>query len=231
MKRIFVSLAALTLLAAVALPASADVLYSQRTDPALSGKWQSETSNGLLGFANQGFDNFSLATTQTINTVSWTGFLDPSFTSVNSFTINFYDDNFDTVDSPGTVGTLLASTVIAGTANQAANSTPDVGAFGVFNFSTPIDPFVATAGTTYWISIIGDPVKNSGDIFWAFSDQGDGSFDTFDGNGVTTVNANLAFTLSNGTVPEPSSLMLEGSGMIVLAGGFGRRLLARKARV
>jgi hypothetical protein len=228
MKHLLVSLAALTLLTAAALPASAGVLYSQRLDPALSGKWQSETSNGTNGF-NQGFDNFSLATTQTIDNVSWTGFLGPSSTAVNGFTISFYADNFDNSNSPGAVGTLLASTVITGNAGQAANSTPDAGPFGVFNFSSAIDPFVANAGTTYWISIVGDPSLHSGDIYWAFSDKGDGSFNTFDSNFVTTVGANLAFTLSNGTVPEPSGLVLDGSGLLVLA-GFGRRLLARSAR-
>jgi hypothetical protein len=228
MKRMFVSLAALTLLTAVTLPASAEVLFSQRLDPALSGSWQSETANGVNGF-NQAFDNFSLATTGTINTVSWTGFLHPSFSNVDGFTISIYADDFDNSDSPGAVGTLLASTVVTGNAGEAANSTPDKGAFGVFNFSTAIDPFIATAGTTYWISIVGDPSKNSGDIYWAFSDQGDSSFNTYDGNFVTSVGANMAFTLSDVTVPEPSGLVLEGSGMMVLA-GFGRRLLARKAR-
>ena len=167
MKRILVSLAALTLLSAVALPASADVLFSQELDPTLSGKWQSETANGNNGF-NQGFDNFSLTTTQMINNVSWTGFLNPDFTPVDGFTISFYEDNFDNSDSPGAVGTLLASTVISGDAGQSPNATPNVGAFGVFNFDTAITPFVATAGTTYWISIVGNPDKNSGDIYWAF---------------------------------------------------------------
>src|ERR1700754_3130903 len=99
MKRILVSLAALTLLTAAALPASAGVLYSQRTDPTLSGSWQSQTTNGTSGF-NQGFDNFSLATTDTITHVSWTGFLLPDFTPIDGFTISFYQDNFDDVDSP-----------------------------------------------------------------------------------------------------------------------------------
>ncbi len=46
MKRILVSLAALTLLTAAALPASAGALYTQPTDPTLSGSWQSQTANG-----------------------------------------------------------------------------------------------------------------------------------------------------------------------------------------
>jgi len=227
MKRILISLAA-TLLTAAALPASAGVLYSQRTDPGLSGQWQSETSNGSNGF-NQAFDDFSLSTTGTINNVSWTGFLGPSSTAIDGFTISFYADDFDTTDSPGSIGTLLASTVITGTAGQANNSTPDAHGFGVFNFNTAIDPFVATAGTTYWISIVGNPDLNSGDVYWAFSDQGDGSFNTFNNNGVAVIGTDLAFTLSNSTVPEPSGLVLGGSGLMVLA-GFGRRLLARSAR-
>ena len=44
-------------------------------------------------------------------------------------------------------------------------------------------------------------------------------------NGV--IGTDMAFTLSNTTVPEPSGLMLDGSGLLVLA-GFGRRLLAQK---
>jgi hypothetical protein len=228
MKRILVSLAALTLLTAVALPASADVLYSQRLDPALSGRWQSETSNGSNGF-NQAFDDFTLSTAAIINNVSWTGFLNPDFTPVDGFTISFYADDFDTIDSPGSVGTLLASTVITGDAGQTPNSTPDVGAFGVFNFDTAVTPFVATADTTYWISIVGNPDINSGDVYWAFSDQGDGSFITFNNNGVGVIGTDLAFTLSNSSVPEPSGLVLDGSGLMVLA-GFGRRLLARSVR-
>src|ERR1700761_8998889 len=128
MKRTLVSLAALILLTAAALPASAGVLYSQRTDPALSGSWQSETANGNNSF-NQAFDNFSLATTSTINHISWTGFLLPDFTPVNSFTISIYADNFDNSDSPGSVGTLLASTFVSGDATETPNVTPNKGAF------------------------------------------------------------------------------------------------------
>jgi hypothetical protein len=230
MKRIFVSLAALTLFTATALPASAGVLFSQGTDPTLTGRWQSETSNGSNGF-NQAFDNFSLASDGTINNVSWTGFTNPDFTPINGFTISIYADNFDNSDSPGAVGTLLASTIISGDAGQTPNATPNVGNFGVFNFSTAITPFQATAGTTYWISIVGDPAKNSGDVFWSFAapGAGDGSFNTYDGNFVTAVGTDMAFTLSNSVVPEPSGLMLDGSGLLVLA-GFGRRLLAQKLR-
>jgi hypothetical protein len=226
MKHTTVLLAALTLFAATALPASATVLYSQRTDPALSGSWVSQTANGVDGF-NQAFDDFSVGTTGTINNVAWTGFLLPDFTLINGFTISFYANNFDNTDSPGAVGTLLASTVISGDAGQAANSVPNKGPFGIFNFDSSITPFVADADTTYWISIVANPGVSSGDYRWAFSDQGDGTFNTFDGNFVGPVGTDLAFTLSNGSVPEPSSLTLAGSGMLALA-GFGRRLLFRK---
>ena len=228
MKRILVSLAALTLLTAAALPASAGVLYTQPTDPTLSGSWQSQTANGTDGFTQE-FDDFSLAATGTINNVSWTGFLGPSSTAINGFTISFYQDNFDNGGAPGAVGTLLASTTILGDAGQAANVVPDSHGFGVFNFSSSIVPFVAVEGQTYWISIVADPVKNSGDFRWAVSQKGDGTFNTFDGDFVTSVGQDLAFTLSNSAVPEPSGLMLDGTGLLVLA-GFGRRLLARTAR-
>jgi hypothetical protein len=223
MKSLSVLFAGLTLLVAAALPASADTLYSQRTDPTLSGSWQSQTANGTSGF-NEAFDNFSIATTETITNVSWTGFLLPDFGLIDDFTINFYADDFDNTDVPGNLGTLLASTPVPGGAGQTANATPNRGSFGVFNFSTAVDPFVAQANTTYWISIVADPALNAADYRWAFSDQGDGSFNSYDGNDVSSVGpANLAFTLSNASTPEPPSLVLAGSGVLAMMGaGFGR---------
>jgi hypothetical protein len=224
MKRLSVLFAGLTLLVAAALPASADTLYSQRTDPALSGSWQSQTANGASGF-NEAFDNFSLATTETVTNVSWTGFMLPDFGLIDGFTISFYADNFDNTGDPGNLGTLLGSTTITGDAGQVANAVPNKGSFGIFNFSTAIDPFVANANTTYWVSIVADPSLNSADYRWAFSDQGDGTFISFDGNDVTSIGppANLAFTLSNGSTPEPPSFVLAGSGMLAMIGvGFRR---------
>jgi hypothetical protein len=228
MMRISVLLAGLTLFAATALPASADVLYSQRTDPALSGSWQSQTANGTSGF-NQAFENFSLTSGATVTDVSWTGFLLPDFGAIDGFTISFCEDNFDNSDDPGSVGTLIGSTVISGDAGQVANAVPNHGSFGVFNFDTAITPFVADANTTYWISILADPAPGSADYFWAFSDQGDNAFNSFDGLDVSSIGpANLVFTLSNSsTAPEPSSVALTGTGMLALI-GFSRRLFARR---
>jgi hypothetical protein len=232
MKRIFVSLAALTLLTAAALPASASVLYGQPLDSGLTGRESSETATGALGFANQAFDNFSLTTTGTVNEVSWTGFLSPGFTSIHDFTISFYEDDFNNVGT-GAIGTPIigASTTITGTANQSPDTIqPDPSnGFELFDFSAAIDPFVANANTTYWISIVANPDLGSGDFYWAFSNKGDGMFEVSNNGGVGIINTDLAFTLSNTAVPEPSGLMLDGSGLLVLA-GFGRRLLARSGR-
>jgi PEP-CTERM motif len=226
MNRISALLAGLTLFVATALPASAGVLYSQRLDPSLSGSWLSQTANGTSGF-NQAFENFTLTSGATVTNVAWSGFLNPSFGTIDGFTINFYADNFNNDGAPGSIGTLLASTTITGDAGQTANAVPNKGAFGVFNFDSAITPFVVDANTTYWISIVADPDQGSADYRWAFSDQGDGSFNSFDGTDVTSIGpgVNLAFALSNASTPEPSSLTMAGTGILALA-GFARRRFA-----
>jgi hypothetical protein len=220
-KKTSVLFASFALSFSMALPACADVLYSQRTDPAASGAWTSQTANGASGF-NQAFDNFTLASAASITNVAWTGWVNPDFGKIDGFTISIYADNFDNVDVPGNVGTLLYTTTIVGDAGQTGAGSS--GRFGIFNFDADIPSFSAAGSTQYWISIVGDPDSGSADYKWAFSDQGDGTFNNFDGFDVSPITTDLAFTLSNANAtPEPSSLLLTGSGIFAVVGVVRRR--------
>jgi hypothetical protein len=218
MKLNFVLSAGLLLSSLGALPAEANILYSQPA--ANSSAWTSESSNGSNGF-NQVWDNFTLVSTATVTNVAWTGWVLPDFGIINGFTIGFYADSVDGTDhSPGA---LIYSASISGNANETRVGAHN--AYGIFDFNAPV-VFPATLGTQYWISIVANP--QSATWNWANSNGGDSSFFEDDQNGtIGPVGTDVAFTLSNATAPEPSSLALAGTGMLAVV-GMVRRRVARK---
>jgi hypothetical protein len=218
MKRFSVLFAGLLLSSFAALPAGATVLFQQSA--ANTSAWTSETSNGINGF-NQVWDNFTLAAPGNVTTVSWTGWILPSFGQINGFTISFYND--DIVDGSHVPGTLISSKSISGNANEVGVGSHN--SYGIFDFSAAV-PFAAAANTQYWISIVADPQSSTWN--WANSNGMDSSFYEDDGNGsVGPVGTDVAFTLSNTSVPEPGSLTLAGTGVLVLFGMARRRFSKR----
>ena len=218
MKRNFVMLAGLLLSSLSVLPASATVLYNQSA--ANSSAWTSETANGSNGF-NQVWDNFTLGSQVTVTDVAWTGWILPDFGIINGFTISFYDDAVDGQNH--TPGALIYSASIAGNANETRVGAHN--AYGIFDFNAPV-VFSASANTQYWISIVANP--QSATFGWANSNGGDSSFFEDDQNGtIGPVGTDVAFTLSNASTPEPSSLVLAGSGVLGLAGVARRRFLRK----
>ena len=90
-----------------------------------------------------------------------------------------------------------------------------------------ISPFVNLAAGTYWVNLA-NAVVNTGDpVYW---DENSGP-STASENSVGTIPSE-SFTIlgfcttncNNNSVPEPSSLLLMGSGILAIAGALRRRL-------
>jgi hypothetical protein len=234
-------LAASALLLGLAAPAPADVvLFTQPSDFPVSGRvgaWASQFDTGTPSLGNfaTAYDNFSVMGTGSfqVNSLTWQGgyFAPPTQGPITQFTLQFWSD------AGGKPGSVLATETIPGNANETFVGTePASGALGpdlVFNYSTNLPtPFVGTAGTQYWLSIVPDldfSSSNFGQWGWHTATGGDGtSLQDFFGTRFTNPN-DLAFTLiglSPAQIPEPTSMLVWGA--LGVAGLVGYRARKRK---
>jgi len=215
-----------------------DVLYSQ--GPNNSGdSWASQNDTNSGGFGNYAtaYDNFTLAADGTVTGVSWRGeFFNGPFDSpkgdITGFTVNFW------ADSSNAPGGLLASTFIAGAANEIL-----VGGLR-YDYSATVADFAASAGVQYWLSIVPDLGFLNGDGGAAVGDlDGDGPqwgwkpgtggdarfYQDFFGDTIER-ETDLTFTLTGKTgkaasVPD-SGVTLLYSGLAMAALALVRRRLA-----
>jgi hypothetical protein len=167
----------------------------------------SQNDIGGLGTYTIAYDNFSLGQDTAITDLHWHGgyFNGAGPVPIASFTISFFDN---AADQPG--ATLLSQT-IAGNAGETFVGNDFFGP--VFDYAVDLStPFGATAGTTYWLTIIAAlPVPpNWG---WYTSAGGDGtSVFEFFGNR-DPLPFDFAFDLTGTAVPEPGSCILVGIGL------------------
>jgi hypothetical protein len=156
------------------------------------------------------YDDFKLGAGGTVNQVTWTGFLNISF-SVGSFNLAFWSNQ------EGLPGTLLLSETIMGNANQTFVSTaPDNQFTDINNYSTTLTtPFQAAPGTDYYLSI----QAGNGGWGWGGSTTGDSGILQFayDYSSYTHYlsPAGTAFTLIE--VPEPGTASLIGLGCAAIS--------------
>jgi|SRR5579863_3576717 len=198
-----------------ATPVLADTLLFQQVSlfPNSTVLTSQNDLGGLGNFATM-FDDFNLSQNGAIDKVTWVGgwFNGQGVGSISSFTIAFWSD------ASGQPGSLLFSSNITGNAHQTPLGTSNVGVL-TFSYDAIFAPFLATAGTPYWISIVPNTTGGTPPL-WGWDSTFFGGQSVQDFFGTRQIRStDLTFALYNGPtpVPEPESFILLALGLLLSA--------------
>ena len=142
-------------------------------------------------------------------------------------TLSSVDWSITTAENGGT--TLGSGTVSGANLSDKFVSTNQYG-YDIDTISATISASGLTSGTSYWLNLQNAAVPSGDPVYWDENSgagcKGSGCPSSASESAVGTI-ASEAFTISgggSGTVPEPSSIMLFGSGILGLAGLLRRKL-------
>jgi hypothetical protein len=196
----------LLILALVAIPAMADTLYD---NGAINGNVDAWTIN--FGYAVS--DTFTLANDSVVNGLSFGAWLFPGDTAITA------EVSITSAELGGT--SYFDQTV---TFSQTGCTTNGYG----YNVCTETGSFtgVALGAGTYWVNLQNASTPSGDPIYWdensGPSQASENSIGTIPSEAFTVLGTSST-TTPTGT-PEPSSIMLLGSGILGLAGVLRRKL-------
>jgi hypothetical protein len=218
--------------ALAAAAAHAAPVFEQTSAATISTGW---TSHVAPGGGYQTFEDFKLASTAHINSVSWHGtYFDITGGSLNGGAVNTssWKVEFWKGDASGPTSQLFSQTYDASkvSRNLVGSGNFATKPFDLYEFELDLDAaFEALAGETYWFSVVSEAGSFNPIFSWTNSDEPGNSLQHLvDGNGnvVTSMvrSGNRAFVLhAENTVPEPASLTLVASALLLGCAWSARR--------
>ena len=202
----------LLVLCLAALPAMADTLYD-------NGPINGTTDGWTINFGFVVSDTFTLSGNSTVNGLAFGAWLFPGDV-LQSAEVSITDAEFG------------GNTFFDGVVNFSQSGC--VGNQYGYNVCTETGSFsdVALNGGTYWLNLQNASVNTGDPIYWdensGPSQASENSVGTVPSEAFTVLGSGgsttSTTTTTGGTVPEPSSIMLFGSGILGLAGVLRRKL-------
>jgi hypothetical protein len=197
----------------------ANQVYCQPWDGGSNLFASQNDTNGLGNFATV-YDNFTFTQTWDVESFHWVGgyFNPPVQGNITAWTLTFYNDN------GGIPGNAIAQGTFAGSGNETFLG--NVNGFPIYSYSLSFGSFDMGPGT-YWASVVPD-LGFPPQWGWASGTGGDGAaYQCFFG-ACAPVAFDMAFAIDGTSVtgtPEPSTLIMLGTGVLGLAGTIRRKLL------
>ena len=206
MKKTGLAVLSLALAGAMAsIPASAGTLYSNGAGNYGINAW-------TIGPASYGFsvsDSFTISANSTATSATFDVWVFPG----------------DTVSS---VDWSIGGTAFGGTATTAATTGTFIenNAFGydIYTETISLGSLDLSAGT-YWLTLENGVASFGDPVYWDENDGPSSAFDSSEG-AIGSETFTIDGTSSGPVIPEPSSLLLMGSGLLSFAGMMRRKLKA-----